>query len=221
MIHILLNQKTIVEKLMAESINRMYGLIDLAQEQVSIENDTLDSDLDLTSEESLTLHRISDYLTSYPVFLGGRSSVDAEQATVNMLIGDRDVPDLVTNLLSDILHTLVQKNHMVLTLEPNSPEHQYIESHEKAYFSDDSLDKVNLQELYPSKMGFIADTGHSHRGEMFQTHNLSKTPSAEEMNTRLQATADALSKMSKWSSIYSDTTSNTTNPSTHQEKESH
>ncbi len=174
MMHTLLKQTHIVEKLMAECISRMYGFLQLAEEQERIENDVLDSDLELTSAEARVLVTISNYMSNYAVAFGGRSSQDAEQATLNMVICDRELPEAVVCILAETMIGLVRKNHLILIAEPNSPVHSYVEGHEKAYHSENSLDPAYLSNVL--SINPFASSGHS-RSQMFSQYRPTETVS--------------------------------------------
>lgn len=132
----LFNASALLEKIVAEAMSRMTDFSTLNMEQVKIEHDLIDSDLVLDTKEATLLREIAFNMVDYPVSIHMQAS-DPIDATVNMLVNDREVPLAAFAKLREVVDTLAKKNNLVLLAEPNAPVHIY---------------DINPSDYYPSGM---------------------------------------------------------------------
>lgn len=114
-----------LEVLVAECMNRMTDFHGLCEEKTRQEHGQIDSDLELTSPQARRLDAIHQSLLTYPVELNPARTT-AVDATVGMLVCDREVPFFVFENLREVLNRLVAKNGLILTAEPNAPAATYV-----------------------------------------------------------------------------------------------
>ena len=115
---------TDLEVLVAECMSRMSDFSTLCEEQNRIDAGVIDSELELTTPQAKRLNGIHDAIIQYPSVLNP-AYPEALDATVGMLINDRELPAHVIASLREVVEGLVKKNGLILTAEPTVAAHVY------------------------------------------------------------------------------------------------
>ena len=142
-----------LEVLVAACITRMTDFSTLCEEKNRQDAELIDSDLELTSPQGKRLNAIYQALLTYPIEFN-QSRADSVDATVGMLINDREVPFFVIENLRTVVNRLVAKNGLVLTAEANTPAATYV-GEDGVMLDNTALGLLAFKEFTPADNGFL------------------------------------------------------------------